>query len=83
MQSYNITLVNVAEDIENCSTFSCRDDTDALIKALEIISRRCQHEIYGKHTLVDSSNNVIALDSFLDAYGCPQVRFDPTRRDVD
>jgi hypothetical protein len=76
-------MINEAEKVETCSIFHCRDNTDALIKALEIISRRCQREIYGKHTLIDSHNNVITIDSFLDEYGCPQARYDPLWRDVD
>ena len=82
-QSYRLILVNVAEKVETCSIFHCRDDTDALIKALEVISRRCQRGIHGKHTLMDSDGNVITIDSFLDASGCPQSRYDPIRRDVD
>jgi hypothetical protein len=80
---YRLYMTNIAEGVETCSIFHCRDNTDALIKTLEIISRRCQKEIYGYHKLVDSCGNIVALDSFLDDCGCPQARYDPLRRDSD
>lgn len=81
--SYKLLLVNVAEDVEASSHFDCRDDTDAIIKALEIISRRCQRGIYGAHTLFDPGHTIIAIDQFLDDYGCPQAKYDPIRREAE
>lgn len=78
---YKLIMTHAVDRIEMCSIFHCRDDTDALIKALEIISRRCKQEIYGEHTLLDSKDNVVDIDSFLDEFGCPLARYDPTRRD--
>lgn len=82
-QSYRLYMVNVQEDVKICSVFYCRDDTEALIKALELISARCQRGIHGEHTLLDYSEKPIEIRSFLDDYGCPQARYDPTRTDLD
>jgi len=80
-RSYRLKLSNQAEGVESQSFFECRDETDAIIKALEIISRRCQRGIYGVHTLFGPDGK-IAIDQFLDNYGCPQAKYDPIRREA-
>ena len=78
---YKLIMIHTADRVEMCSIFHCRDDTDALIQALGIISRRCKQGIYGDHTLLDSKDNVVDINSFLDEFGCPLARYDPTWRD--